>query len=104
MKKKFRKLTKRKTNYTKYNPNTYKVYGIEPMGNHTLNLCMANDRGLYNYVSKNNKRLARLSKGRAITLIKSHATENWSKYDLKVVNGSNVNADKLKSYLRNFNE
>lgn len=95
---------KKKTNYTKYNPKTYKVYGYEPLGNHTLQVCMGNDKGLYNYVKSRNKYLASLPKGKAISLIKLNATEKWSREDLKKVNGSNVKADKLKSYLRNFND
>jgi len=94
----------RKTNYTKYNPKTYKVYGSDPVGNHTLQIVMSNDRGCYDFVRKNAKRLSRMSKGRAITLIKSNATESWAKRDLKTVNGSNTNANQLKLYLNNFNK
>ena len=95
---------KKKTNYTKYNPKTYKVYGSDPLGNYTLQVCMGNDIGLYNYVKSNYKYLASLPKGKAITLIKLNATQNWARQDLKRVNGSNVKADRLKFYLRNFNE
>ena len=42
---------------TRYNPKTYKVYGSIPYGNHRLQVAMSNDRGLYDFVRRNNKRL-----------------------------------------------
>ena len=44
---------------TGYIPKTYKVYGQTPSGNYTLQLSMANDYGLYHYVRRNNKKLAK---------------------------------------------
>ena len=88
----------------RYSQKTYQVYGYIPVGNHKLQVAMGNDRGLYNYVKKNNKTLSRLPKGDAIKLIKSHASENWAKEDLKVVKGSNTKAKNLRDYLKYFND
>ena len=89
---------------TRYNPKTYKVYGQTPSGNYTLQLAMTNDYGLYHYVRRNNKKLAKMPKDIAIRTIKSHATENWAIKDLRDVNGRNVKSANLKWYLRNFND
>ena len=97
-------ITKKKKKSNRYNPHTYQVYGATPIGNHLLNLAMANDNGLYQFVKRNNKRLAKMSKGSAIKSIKANATENWSKQDLRKVNLTNVRSKDLKWYLRNFNE
>ena len=92
--------SKKKTNYSK---KTYQVYGEIPQGNHTLQLAMGNDRKLYDYVSRNNKVLAKLPKDDCIKLIKSHASEDWARKDLRSVNSSNVKATDLKAYLKDFN-
>ena len=92
-----------KKNKGRYKKNTYLVYGLEPLGNHFLNLAMNNDRGLTQYISKNNLSLSKLPKNDAIKLIKSHATTNWAKEDLKKVNSSNTKSFNLKRDLRNFN-
>ena len=89
---------------TRYNPNTYKVYGSEPFGNYKLQVAMGNDRELYEYVRRNNKSLAKLPKDEAIRRIKSRASESWTREDLRAVNGKNVKSSRLKWYLRNFNE
>ena len=89
---------------TRYNPKTYKVYGSDPYGNYWLQVAMGNDRGLYNFVRRNNKKLAKMPKDIAIRTIKSHATENWAKKDLRDVNGRNVKSANLKSFLRKFND
>lgn len=89
---------------TRYNPNTYKVYGSDPYGNYWLQVAMSNDRGLYKYVERNNKTLAKLPKDEAIKRIKSRASESWAIQDLRKVNGKNTKSSNLKWYLRNFNE
>ena len=61
-------------------------------------------RGLYDYVSKNHKQLSRMPKDTTILIIKSKATTDWAKKDLRDVNGRNVRSKNLKSYLRNFND
>ena len=94
----------KKKKSTRYNPNTYKVYGSDPYGNYWLQVAMCNDRGLYKYVERNNKSLANLPKDEAIKRIKSRATESWAIKDLRKVNGKNVKASDLRWYLRNFNE
>ena len=97
-------MRKKLKNSKRYNPNTYQVYGNTPIGNYHLNLAMANDYGLYQFVKRNNKRLAKMTKGSVIKSIKANATESWSKQDLRKVNSTNVRSADLKWYLRNFNE
>ena len=95
------KANKRKGTFTR---NTYRMYGQDPQGNWFLQLIMGNDRKAYEYVSKNNKTLAKLPKNDAIKLIKSHIGSSWVKEDAKKVKNDNVRAKDLKWYLRNFND
>ena len=94
----------RKKRSTRFNSKTYKVYGEYPYGNYRIGVAMSNDRGLYEYVRRNNKRLANMPKDTAIKVIKSRATESWSRKDLRDVNGRNVRSKDFKLYLRNFNK
>ena len=87
----------------RYSSKTYKVYGSIPFGNWHLNTAMNNDERLYNFVRRNNKKLARMRKDSAIKVIKSRANESWAKEDLRKVNSRNVNGTDLKKYLRDFN-
>lgn len=93
----------RKNQSKRFNPKTYKVYGTTPTGNWNLNIAMSNDYGLYQFVSRNHKTLAKMPKKKAIRTIKSRATESWAIQDLKRVNETNVRSKDLKWYLRNFN-
>ena len=93
----------KKRNSKRYNPKTYKVYGIEPMGNHYLNIVMRNDYELTKYVEKNHNRLAKMRKDDAIKEIKAHAHSPWAKEDLKKIKSSTVKSDLLRRDLRNFN-
>ena len=96
-------MAKRTTRSKRYDKRTYKVYGNVPQGNWLLNISMDNDYGLYQYVRRNHKALAKMPKDKAIRTIKSRTTENWSKQDLKSVNSRNVRAKDLKWKLTNFN-
>lgn len=82
---------------------TYRSYGTDPMGNHYLNIIMFNDEKATNFVSRNNKALAKLPKNDAIKLIKSHIGSPWAKEDARRIKNENVRAKDLKETLRNFN-
>ena len=94
----------KKVKSKRFNPKTYKVYGQTPTGNWNLNLAMSNDYGLYQFVRRNHKQLAKMPKGKAIRTIKSRATESWAIQDLRHVNETNTRSNDLKWYLRNFNK
>lgn len=88
----------------RYDNKTYLVYGDVPQGNWLLNIAMANDYHLYEFVRKNNKELSKMPKTKIINIIKNKARESWSIDDLKKVKSSNVRSKDLKTYLKNFNE
>ena len=94
----------RKKSSKRFDSKTYRVYGLDPLGNHYLNLAMRNDYKLTQYVSKNSTRLSKMSKDAAIRDIKSHASESWAIKDLKSVKSSNVHSGILKRDLKYFND
>ena len=83
--------------------NTYRSYGVDPVGNHHLNIIMFNDQKTNDYVKKNSKVLAKLPKNDAIKLIKSHIGSLWAKEDARRIKNENVRAKDLKKRLRNYN-